>query len=157
MNNMNALVKLGRFMITHAPKFVDDATCNRWARAGQLLTGLGMPFAPQLREFDAEDQQTVREAAAVMVGKSEMPALMDAVAPDAAPRRTRKARMTKAMSKAPTPKVAMAKAKPVKAKTTKAKVSKAKTVKEAPAKKRGRPPGSKNKPKVVAKATRKSK
>jgi hypothetical protein len=152
MSNMNALVKLGQFMIKHAPKFEDDATFNRWARAGQLLTGLGMPFAPKVREFDEVDQQTVLEAAAVIAGKSEMPK-QRTLEPqqdeeEDAPRRTRKARMTKAMTKERAPRVV----KP-KAKTVKAKVVKAKTVKEASAKKRGRPPGSKNKPKVVVKAT----
>lgn len=131
-NNMDALVKLGRFMIQNAPQFADDATCNNWARVGQLLTGLGMPFAPRLREFDAADQTVVREAAAVMVGKADMPPRMVFEAPEA-PKRTRKARMTKTMTK-----------------PEKKKVVVRKMADGTEPKRRGRPPGSKNKPKVVA-------
>jgi len=130
-NNMEQLVRLGRFMIQNAPQLADDVTCNSWARVGQLLTGLGMPFAPKLREFDAVDQQVVRDAAAVMVGKLPMPKLMSFEAP-VEPKRTRKARMTKTMSK------------PVK------KVVVRKMADGTEPKRRGRPPGSKNKPKVVA-------
>ena len=130
-NNMEVLVRLGRFMIQNAPQFADDVTCNNWARVGQLLTGLGMPFAPKLREFDAEDQQVVREAAAVMSGKQTMPKLMTFEAPVEA-KRTRKARMTKVMTK-PEKKVVVRKL----------------ASGQAP-KRRGRPPGSKNKIKTAA-------
>jgi hypothetical protein len=134
-NNMEVLVRLGRFMISNAPQFADDSTCNRWARVGQLLTGLGMPFAPRLREFDAADQTVVREAACVMAGRAEMPPRMVFDAP-VEPKRTRRARMTKTMSK------------PERKATVKAtRISKGDAL--AP-KRRGRPPGSKNKPKVVA-------
>lgn len=143
-NNMEQLVRLGRFMITHAPQFADDATCNRWARAGQLLTGLGMPFAPRLREFDTDDQSAVKEAAAVMVGKDQMPPKL-AFHEHVEPKRTRKARMTRVMTK------------PVIKSTRTVKVKVAKTVQADAPKRRGRPPGSKNKPKVVVKATRKVK
>ena len=98
MTNIDAFVKLGRFMITHASQFVDDTQCNRWARVGQLLTEMGMPFAPKLSELGSEQIDTVREAAGVMMGKIEMPAkLVMLDVPE--PRRTRKARMTKAMTK----------------------------------------------------------
>jgi len=143
-NNMEMLVRLGRFMITHAPQFADDATCNRWARAGQLLTGLGMPFAPKLREFEADDQSAVKEAAAVMVGRDPMPPKLAFHEPTE-PKRTRKARMTRVMTK---PVIKSMKV----ARTAKVKVAKVAQT-EAP-KKRGRPPGSKNKPKVIVKATR---
>jgi hypothetical protein len=129
MTSMDIMVKLGRFMITTAPKFADDAQFNNWARVGSQLTELGMPFAPALRDFDQADQQIVREAAAVMGGRAALPEQMMAASAEAAPaRRTRRARMTKAMSK------------PAKAKTavktkvkTKTKV-KAKTVTKAKAK-----------------------
>lgn len=130
-NNMEVLVRLGRFMIQNAPQLADDVTCNSWARVGQLLTGLGMPFAPKLREFDAEDQLVVREAAAVMGGKQPMPKLMRFEAP-AELKRTRKARMTKTMTK-----------------PEKQKVVVRKMADGTEPKRRGRPPGSKNKPKVV--------
>lgn len=131
-NNMEVLVRLGRFMIQNAPQLADDVTCNSWARVGQLLTGLGMPFAPKLREFDAEDQLVVRDAAAVMGGKQPMPQLMRFEAP-AELKRTRKARMTKIMTK-----------------PEKQKVVVRKMADGTEPKRRGRPPGSKNKPKVVA-------
>ena len=143
-NGTQMLVSLGRFMIQHAPRFADDALCNDWARVGNLLTGLGMPFAPKLREFEAKDQAVVRDAAAVMVGKAEMPALMTFEAP-VEPKRTRKARMTKVMTK-PEKKVS------VKVKGTRV-IKKVTAQGDAP-KRRGRPPGSKNKPKVVVKATK---
>ena len=142
-NATENLVKLGRYMITTAPRFADDVQFNRWARVGQLLTELGMPFAPRLREFGNEDQLTVREAAAVMTGRVPMPAMM-AEAPAAEPRRTRKARMTKVMTK------------PAKATAAKSAARKSKPAKEAKAgepKRRGRPPGSKNKPKTVTAKT----
>jgi hypothetical protein len=91
-----------------------------------------MPFAPKLREFDAQDQAVVREAAAVMSGKQPMPQLMRFEAPTE-PKRTRKARMTKTMTK------------PEKKQVVVRKIADG----TAP-KRRGRPPGSKNKPKVVA-------
>ena len=131
-NNMEVLVRLGRFMISNAPQLADDVTCNSWARVGQLLTGLGMPFAPKLREFDAEDQAVVREAAGVMSGKQPMPQLMSFDAPEE-PKRTRKARMTKTMTKPEKKKVVIKK-----------------MADGTEPKRRGRPPGSKNKPKVVA-------
>lgn len=114
MTNTEALVKLGRFMITNAVRFVEDDRCNRWARVGQLLTEMGMPFAPKLSEMGAEQIATVREAASVMTGKMEMPATLKFHAPTE-PRRTRKARMTKAMTKekverAPRPKAVTKKA-----------------------------------------------
>jgi hypothetical protein len=136
-NTTEVLVRLGRFMITHAPQFADDVTCNRWARVGQLLTGLGMPFAPKLREFGAEDQSVVREAAAVMSGRVEMPPRMVFDAPTE-PRRSRKARMTKTMTK-PEKRVVVRK-----------------MVDGAAPKRRGRPPGSKNKPKVATVAKTKN-
>lgn len=140
-NNMEMLVRLGRFMITHAPQFADDITCNRWARAGQLLTGLGMPFAPKLREFEVDDQNVVKEAAAVMAGRNQMPPKLQFHEPTE-PKRTRKARMTRVMTK------------PV-IKVTKTREVKAERVMQADAiKRRGRPAGSKNKPKVVVKATK---
>lgn len=141
-NHTEMLVKLGRYMINLAPQFQDDVKCNDWARVGNLLTGLGMPFAPRLREFEAKDQAVVRDAAAVMVGKAEMPALMTFEAP-VEPKRTRKARMTKVMAK-PAKKVSVKATRVIKKVTTQA---------DAP-KRRGRPPGSKNKPKVVVKATK---
>lgn len=122
MTNMEAFVKLGRFMISHASQFVDDTQCNRWARSGQLLTEMGMPFAPKLSEFGKEQIDTVREAASVMSGKTEMPAKLQPHAIEQ-PRRTRRARITKAMTKDQAPKVAKTAkvAKPVKAtKTSKA-------------------------------------
>lgn len=131
-NTTEVLVRLGRFMIQNAPQLADDVTCNSWARVGQLLTGLGMPFAPKLREFDAQDQQVVREAASVMSGKQPMPQLMRFEAPTV-PKRTRKARMTKTMTK-----------------PAKQKVVVRKMADGTEPKRRGRPPGSKNKPKVVA-------
>lgn len=137
-NATQQFVLLGRFMIQHAPRFADDALCNDWARVGNLLTGLGMPFAPKLREFEAKDQQVVRDAAAVMVGKVAMPELM-VVVPPAEPKRTRKARMTRVMTK-PEKKVTVPKL----------------ATGEAP-KRRGRPPGSKNKPKAAAAKVSKSK
>lgn len=148
-NLTESLVRLGRFMITNAPKLADDVTCNNWARVGQQLTGLGMPFAPRLREFPELDQRVVREAAAVMTGKAAMPALLEVNEPTE-PRRTRKARMTKVMTK---PAKVVKPAKPAKAPKA-AKPAKApKQTKATPAgepKRRGRPPGSKNKAKAVA-------
>ena len=152
MTNTEALVKLGRFMITNAVRFVEDERCNRWARVGQLLTEMGMPFAPRLSELGSEQIATVREAAAIMTGKVAMPETIQVQAPVES-RRTRKARMTKAMTKEKAPKVAQpkkdkktaAKAAPkkaaVKAATNKAAVKaapKKTAAKEAP-KKVGRP------------------
>lgn len=134
-NTTEVLVRLGRFMIQNASQFADDSTCNRWARVGQLLTGLGMPFAPKLREFGAEDQAVVREAAAVMSGRADMPPRMVFEAP-VEPKRTRKARMTKTMTKPEKKKVVVKKL----------------AVEVAAPKRRGRPPGSKNKPKTKTKA-----
>lgn len=136
----DTLIKLGRFMITHAPQFADDATCNNWARVGNMLTGLGMPFAPRLREFAADDQAVVLAAAAVMSGRVEMPPKLE-FEPPAEPRRTRKARMTRVMTKPER-----------KAAPTKAAAKKAAPASAEP-KRRGRPPGSKNKAKVEAKST----
>ena len=131
MTSMDIMVKLGRFMITTAPKFADDAQFNNWARVGSQLTELGMPFAPALREFDPQDQQIVREAAAVMGGRAALPEQMIAASAEAAPaRRTRRARMTKAMSK---PAKANTAAK-VKTKVKTAAKTKAKTVTKAKAK-----------------------
>jgi hypothetical protein len=110
MTNTEALVKLGRFMITNAVRFVEDERCNRWARVGQLLTEMGMPFAPRLSELGSEQIATVREAAAIMTGKVAMPETIQVQAL-VEPRRTRKARMTKAMTKAMTRQVVL---KPVK-------------------------------------------
>jgi len=110
MTNTEALVKLGRFMITNAVRFVEDERCNRWACVGQLLTEMGMPFAPRLSELGSEQIATVREAAAIMTGKVAMPETIQVQAL-VEPRRTRKARMTKAMTKAMTRQVAL---KPVK-------------------------------------------
>ena len=140
MTSMDIMVKLGRFMITTAPKFADDALFNNWARVGSQLTELGMPFAPALREFDPQDQQIVRDAAAVMGGRADLPEQMMVPTEIEQPRRTRRARMTQAMSKPARPKAA-----------TGLKAAK-KAVKSAAGetKRRGRPPGSKNKPKVVA-------
>jgi hypothetical protein len=135
-NTTEVMIRLGRFMITNAPQFADDATCNSWARVGQLLTGLGMPFAPKLREFGAEDQAVVREAAAVMVGRAEMPPRMVFTALEE-PKRTRKARMTRVMAK-PERKITV---------QTTAREKKA-TIGDTAPKRRGRPPGSKNKVKV---------
>jgi hypothetical protein len=98
MTNTEALVKLGRFMITNAVRFVEDERCNRWARVGQLLTEMGMPFAPRLSELGSEQIATVREAAAIMTGKVAMPETIQVQAL-VEPRRTRKARMTKAMTR----------------------------------------------------------
>jgi len=128
MTNIEAFVKLGRFMISHASQFVDDTKCNRWARSGQLLTEIGMPFAPKLSEFGKEQIDTMREAASVMSGKTEMPAKLQPHAIEQ-PRRTRRARMTKAMAKDKAPKVA----KPVKATKT------SKTVAPVVKRARGRP------------------
>lgn len=139
-NTTEVLVRLGRFMIQNAPRIADDVTCNSWARVGQLLTGLGMPFAPKLREFGAEDQQVVRNAAAVMAGRTQMPTFMSVEAP-VEPKRNRKARMTKVMTK-PERKAT------VKVQGTRV-IKKVTAQGDAP-KRRGRPPGSKNKPKVVA-------
>ena len=145
MTSMDILVKLGRFMITTAPKFADDAQFNNWARVGSQLTELGMPFAPALREFDPQDQQIVRDAAAVMSGRADLPEQMMAPTEIEQPRRTRRARMTQAMSRPARPKAATA------LKSAK------KAVKSVTGetKRRGRPPGSKNKPKaaVAAKKT----
>ena len=118
MTNTEALVKLGRFMITNAVRFVEDERCNRWARTGQLLTEMGMPFAPRLSELGSEQIATVREAAAIMTGKVAMPETIQVQAP-VEPRRTRKARMTKAMTKEKAPKIAQ----PKKAKKTAAKAA----------------------------------
>lgn len=142
-NATEVLVRLGRFMITNAPQLADDTTCNNWARVGQLLTGLGMPFAPKLREFDAEDQRVLRSAAAVMSGRDQMPPKLVFHEPQA-DRRPRKARMTKVMTK------------PARKMTVVVKATKSTKVTQAgePVR-RGRPPGSKNKPKVVATTNKK--
>lgn len=97
MSNKRALVKLGQFMMQNASNFKCDVTFNKWARVGQALTELDSIFAPQLREFPEEDQLVVREAAAVMMGKSEMPEML--VARESIPRRKRRARMTRVMTK----------------------------------------------------------
>ena len=97
MTHTAALVKLGQFMIQSAPNFKCDVTFNNWARVGQALTELDSIFATKLRDFPAEDQLVVREAAAVMMGRSDMPETL--VPRETTPRRTRRARMTKVMSK----------------------------------------------------------
>jgi hypothetical protein len=97
MSNTRALVKLGQFMMNTAGNFKCDVTFNQWARVGQALTELDSLFAPRLREFPEEDQQLVRAAADVMLGKSEMPELL--VPRETTPRRKRRARMTRAMGK----------------------------------------------------------
>jgi hypothetical protein len=140
-NNMTQLVRLGRYMITQAPTLADDAQCNRWARAGQLLTSLGMPFSPRLREFCDEDQAAVREAAAVATGRVPEPPRLR-FEPPTEERRTRRARMTRVMSKPR--RVEQAK------KMVKASASKGSTSDEP--RRRGRPPGSKNKVTVITAA-----
>jgi hypothetical protein len=97
MSNKLALVKLGQFMMQSASNFKCDVTFNKWARVGQALTELDRIFAPQLREFPVEDQLVVKSAAAVMMGKLEMPDML--VPRESIPRRTRRARMTRVMSK----------------------------------------------------------
>jgi hypothetical protein len=139
MTNIEAFVKLGRFMITHASQFVDDTRCNRWARVGQLLTEMGMPFAPKLSELGSEQIATVREAASVMAGKLEMPVKFS-VRDTLEPRRTRKARMTKAMTKPKAVKPKAVKPQAVKPKAVKAdshKTAKNSLI-QAPVVKRGR-------------------
>jgi hypothetical protein len=147
-NVIRKLVSLGRYMIQNAAKFADDVQSNDWARVGQLLTGLGTPFAPSLAEFSTQDRAVVSQAVAVVTGKIPMPAVMDMHAA-AEPRRTRKARMTRVMTKP---------VKPVKASKTKASDQNVTKRRGRPAgskmkvvtpvisvKRRGRPPGSKNK------------
>lgn len=128
-NVIRKLVSLGRYMIQNAAKFADDVQSNDWARVGQLLTGLGTPFAPSLAEFSTQDRAVVSQAVAVVTGRIPMPAVLESRVA-AEPRRTRKARMTRVMTK------------PVKQKVA-AKVKKASAQTET--KRRGRPPGSKNK------------
>lgn len=138
MQNTEAFVRLGRFMIMNAPMFADDALFNRWARVGQMLTEVGNPFAPRLAEFAQEDQAVARDAALVVAGKLAMPDMLRASTVEE-PRRTRRPRMTKVMSKADRP----------------VKAHKAAKVKAGEPKRRGRPPGSKNKLKTAAKTAAK--
>lgn len=98
MTNVEKFVELGRYMITNAATFHDDATSNNWAAAGQMLTELGTPFAPKLTEFGDVLIQTVREGAAVHDGKLPMP-LRIRVSDTCVVRNTRKARMTRVMTK----------------------------------------------------------
>lgn len=122
MTNTEKLVALGRFMIQAAPSFADDVQFNIWARVGQMLTEVGTPFGKMLAEFVPDDLAVVKQAAAVVTGKATMPEQMVQVA-SKEPRRTRKPRMTQVMAKPPKPKM------PAKSE----------------GKRRGRPPGSKNK------------
>ena len=152
-NMIRKLVSLGRYMIAYAPKFADDVQCNNWARVGQLLTGVGTPFAPSLAEFAPEDRVVIQEAAAVVMGKIPMPTLLEVRgAVDVEPRRTRKARMTRVMTK---PVKAIVTRKVISSTKTETKRrgrpvgSKMKVVTPVPSvKRRGRPPGSKNKVKA---------
>jgi len=101
MSNTRALVRLGQYMMQAAPNFKDDVMFNQWARVGQALTELDSLFSTQLCDFPAEDQQLVREAAQVMLGKRDMP---ESLTPrDSTPRRKRRARMTRVMGKRETP------------------------------------------------------
>jgi hypothetical protein len=119
MTHTAALVKLGQFMMQSAPNFKCDVTFNNWARVGQALSELDSIFSTKLRDFPLEDQTVVREAAAAKMGRVAMPETL--VARETTPRRTRRARMTRVMSKAD---------KPVSAKTS---------VDDAAPKRRGRP------------------
>lgn len=138
MNNTQKLVALGRFMIQTAPRFSDDAQFNAWARVGQQLTEIGTPFGKALAEFSTEDMVVVREGAAVMTGKVAMPEVIQVKAVEEG-KRTRKPRMTQVMRKPAKPRAA--------AKTTK-NAKPAKKAAKATTGKRGRPAGSKNKPKA---------
>jgi hypothetical protein len=96
MDRHNKYVGLGRFMILHSPRFVDDSLCNNWARVGKMLTEVDTPFAPKFHEFSAVDKDISRTAALVMSGNLPMPIQYEKnVAVLAVPRRTRKARMTR--------------------------------------------------------------
>lgn len=121
MTNTDKLVALGRFMIKTAPCFADDVQFNTWARVGQMLTEVGTPFGKTLAEFVPDDLTVVKQAAAVVTGKASMPEQIVPVVQE--PRRTRKPRMTQVMAKPPKPKAAA----------------------KSEGKRRGRPPGSKNK------------
>ena len=152
-NVIRKLVSLGRYMIQNAAKFADDVQSNDWARVGQLLTGLGTPFAPSLAEFSTQDRAVVSQAVAVVTGRIPMPAVLESRVA-AEPRRTRKARMTRVMTKPVKQKVA-AKVKAKASAQTETKRrgrpagSKKKVVTPVPAvKRRGRPLGSKNKVKA---------
>lgn len=138
MNNTQKLVALGRFMIQTAPRFSDDAQFNAWARVGQQLTEIGTPFGKALAEFSTEDMVVVREGAAVLTGKVAMPEVIQVKAMEEG-KRTRKPRMTQVMRKPAKPRAAAKTTKPAKT---------AKKAAKATTGKRGRPAGSKNKPKA---------
>lgn len=98
MQNTDKMITLGRFMMRNAQRFQDDAKCNSWARVGQMLTELGVPFGIKWSDFTPEDVLVVREAVAVVTGKQDMPQVL-AQAQEVTPKRTRKPRMTQVMSK----------------------------------------------------------
>jgi hypothetical protein len=97
MDNVGKLVILGRFMTANSARIIDDQVCNSWARVGKMLMEVGVPFAPQFSEFATVDRATVLSAARALAGKLEMPALFHQEKELA--RRTRRARMSNAMSK----------------------------------------------------------
>jgi hypothetical protein len=97
MQNTHKLITLGRFMMRTAQRFQDDVKCNAWARVGQMLTELNVPFGIKWEDLTADDVMVVREAVDVVTGKQDMPTLM--VQPEVAVKRARKPRMTQVMSK----------------------------------------------------------
>jgi hypothetical protein len=97
MQNTHKLITLGRFMMRNAQRFQDDVKCNAWARVGQMLTELNVPFGIKWADLSAHDVMVVREAVAVVTGKQDMPTLM--VQPEVVAKRSRKPRMTQVMSK----------------------------------------------------------
>lgn len=73
MNRIETYIRLGRFMLATAPKFVDHTNFNNWVRVGEMLVEVGLPFVTDPKEYSAEDQEIVLFAARVMGGKVNMP------------------------------------------------------------------------------------
>jgi hypothetical protein len=73
MNRVETYLRLGRFMLATAPKFVDHTNFNNWVRVGEMLVEVGLPFVTDPTEYSLEDQAIVLFAARVMGGKIDMP------------------------------------------------------------------------------------
>lgn len=96
MDRTAAYVRLGRFMLSTAPRFHDHQLFNNWIRVGETLVETGVPFAIDPRDYTDEDKAIVLSAAMVMSGKSPMP---ETVQIKQETKITRTPRMSKALQK----------------------------------------------------------
>ena len=96
MDRTDAYVRLGRFMLTAAPRFCDHELFNNWVRVGEILVETGMPFVIDPTQYSEEDKKIVFDAAKIMAGKMPMPETMQIKQET---KITRSPRMSKALHK----------------------------------------------------------